>query len=76
MAAVEPGTTASTAAVIAPTDPGTAVATAAAIAAWLHGEAALSFGPGLIAEDLPELLPDVLSRLKDERDEHGFHPPR
>jgi hydroxyethylthiazole kinase-like uncharacterized protein yjeF len=50
--------------------------TAAAIAAWLHGEAALSFGPGLIAEDLPELLPDVLSRLKDERDEHGFHPPR
>jgi hydroxyethylthiazole kinase-like uncharacterized protein yjeF len=50
--------------------------TAAAIAAWLHGEAALAFGPGLIAEDLPEMLPEVLGRLKDERDEHGFHPPR
>jgi len=48
---------------------------AAASAAWLHGEAALSFGPGLIAEDLPEMLPEVFGRLRDERDEHDYHSP-
>lgn len=32
-------------------------------AIWLHAEAARSFGPGLIAEDLPEEIPKVLSRL-------------
>ena len=32
-------------------------------AAWLHGEAARDFGPGLIAEDLPGRLPLVLARL-------------
>jgi NAD(P)H-hydrate repair Nnr-like enzyme with NAD(P)H-hydrate dehydratase domain len=26
---------------------------------WLHAEAARIFGPGLIAEDLPEMLPKV-----------------
>ena len=31
--------------------------------AWLHGEAAAEFGPGLIAEDLPDMLPRVLRRL-------------
>ncbi|WP_417603456.1 NAD(P)H-hydrate dehydratase [Primorskyibacter flagellatus] len=36
---------------------------AAASAAWLHVECARSFGPGLIAEDLPEVLPQVLSRV-------------
>lgn len=36
---------------------------AAAIGVWLHGEAGRSFGPGLIAEDLPELLPPVLRAL-------------
>lgn len=36
---------------------------AAAAAAWLHGECAEAFGPGLIAEDLPEILPRVLSAL-------------
>jgi NAD(P)H-hydrate epimerase len=30
---------------------------------WLHGEAAAAFGPGLIAEDLPESLPAVYRRL-------------
>ncbi|GHE00265.1 bifunctional NAD(P)H-hydrate repair enzyme [Allgaiera indica] len=33
---------------------------AAETAAWLHVEAARRFGPGLIAEDLPEILPEVL----------------
>jgi ADP-dependent NAD(P)H-hydrate dehydratase / NAD(P)H-hydrate epimerase len=36
---------------------------AAAAAVWVHGEAAASFGPGLIAEDLAELLPRVYRRL-------------
>lgn len=36
---------------------------AAATAAWLHAEAARRFGPGLIAEDLPEELPAVLRGL-------------
>jgi ADP-dependent NAD(P)H-hydrate dehydratase / NAD(P)H-hydrate epimerase len=33
------------------------------VAAWLHVEAARSFGPGLIAEDLPEELPKVFRAL-------------
>ena len=37
--------------------------TAAAAAAWLHGAAATRVGRGLIAEDLPEVLPDVLRSL-------------
>jgi hydroxyethylthiazole kinase-like uncharacterized protein yjeF len=36
---------------------------AAETAAWLHVECALSFGPGLIAEDVPEALPKVLRGL-------------
>jgi NAD(P)H-hydrate epimerase len=36
---------------------------AACAATWLHGEAAAAFGAGLIADDLPEMLPGVLSRL-------------
>jgi ADP-dependent NAD(P)H-hydrate dehydratase / NAD(P)H-hydrate epimerase len=32
---------------------------AAAAAVWLHGEAALAAGPGLISEDLPEALAKV-----------------
>jgi NAD(P)H-hydrate epimerase len=36
---------------------------AAAAAVWLHGAAATEFGPGLIAEDLPDLLPSVLRGL-------------
>jgi hydroxyethylthiazole kinase-like uncharacterized protein yjeF len=36
---------------------------AAAAATWLHGEAALSFGPGLVSEDLPECLPRVYRAL-------------
>ena len=37
---------------------------AAETGAWLHVECARRFGPGLIAEDLPEMLPGVLAALK------------
>jgi NAD(P)H-hydrate epimerase len=36
---------------------------AACAAVWLHGECASAFGIGLIAEDLPETLPQVLRKL-------------
>ncbi len=36
---------------------------AACTAAWLHAECARSFGPGLVAEDLPEELPKVFRSL-------------
>lgn len=36
---------------------------AARAAVWMHAEAARGFGPGLIAEDLPERLPGVLTAL-------------
>jgi hydroxyethylthiazole kinase-like uncharacterized protein yjeF len=36
---------------------------AACAGAWIHGEAAAGFGPGLISEDLPERAPPVLNRL-------------
>ena len=37
---------------------------AAACGVWLHGDAAIRFGPGLIAEDLPDMLPQVLAGLR------------
>lgn len=36
---------------------------AARAAVWIHAEAARGFGPGLIAEDLPERIPAVLAGL-------------
>ena len=36
----------------------------ACAAAWLHGDAAARFGPGLIADDLIETLPASLKELK------------
>ena len=39
---------------------------AASMAVWMHGEAGREAGPGLIAEDLPEVLPAVHRHLYDE----------
>jgi NAD(P)H-hydrate epimerase len=39
---------------------------AAAAAVWMHGDAAAEFGIGLLAEDLPDLLPRVLRRLQQQ----------
>ena len=36
---------------------------AAAAGVWMHGKAAEAFGPGLIAEDLPAMLPRVFAEL-------------
>ncbi len=36
---------------------------AACAAVWMHGAAAARFGPGLTADDLPDLLPEVLKGL-------------
>ena len=45
---------------------GAAAFEAASIAVWMHGEAAREAGPGLIAEDLPEVMPAVFRHLYDE----------
>ena len=42
---------------------GMAAFDAAAAAVWMHGELAVIFGPGLIADDMADLLPGVLQRL-------------
>lgn len=38
---------------------------AACMGVWMHGETGREVGPGLIAEDLPEVLPAVWRRLYD-----------
>ena len=40
---------------------------ACSAAVWIHGEASNIIGPGLIAEDIPEVLPKVLKKLKNYR---------
>ncbi|MEO8779392.1 MAG: NAD(P)H-hydrate dehydratase [Rhodanobacter sp.] len=47
---------------------GMAAFAAAAAGVWLHGAAAAAFGPGLLAEDLPDLLPGVFQRLAGKAD--------
>ncbi|MEG6509344.1 NAD(P)H-hydrate dehydratase [Methyloligella sp. 2.7D] len=37
---------------------------AACAAVWFHGAAAEAFGPGLISEDVPEMIPKVLRELQ------------
>jgi hydroxyethylthiazole kinase-like uncharacterized protein yjeF len=44
---------------------GVAAFEAASIGVWMHGEAASEAGPGLIAEDLPDVMPAVFRRLYD-----------
>jgi NAD(P)H-hydrate epimerase len=39
---------------------------AATIGCWIHGNAASLFGPGLLAGDLPDMVPKVLAALKSE----------
>jgi hydroxyethylthiazole kinase-like uncharacterized protein yjeF len=49
---------------------------AACAAVWMHAEAARSFGPALIAEDLPLALAPVLRGLLEERNPaSGAEPP-
>lgn len=38
---------------------------AVSAAVWMHGRAAQLFGPGLIAEDVPKMLPLVLEELEE-----------
>ncbi len=42
---------------------------AACAAVWMHGDAATRFGPGLVADDLIDVLPSVLRWLKDANEE-------
>jgi len=49
---------------------------AACAAAWLHGETGAALGPGLIAEDLPEALPEVLRRLREAASARAVNLPR
>jgi hydroxyethylthiazole kinase-like uncharacterized protein yjeF len=46
---------------------GMATLPAAAMGAWLHGEAGLRVGAGLISEDLEAQVPNILSALHGER---------
>src|SRR5690606_32676037 len=43
--------------------PGAPTFEAASAAVWLHGACGQAAGPGLIAEDLPQILPQVLRAL-------------
>ena len=40
---------------------------AACAGAWIHGDAGRRFGPGLIATDLPDMLPAVFTALTEEQ---------
>ena len=47
---------------------------AACAGVWLHGRAAAAFGPGLIAEDLPDMVLDQLPRLRQMSAEDSTTP--
>lgn len=49
---------------------------AACTAVWVHGECASRFGPGLIAEDLSEIVPLVLRDLYQQATASGGSPGR
>jgi NAD(P)H-hydrate epimerase len=36
---------------------------AAAASVWMHAELARTYGPGMISEDMPGLIPSLLQRL-------------
>ncbi|WP_348721232.1 ADP/ATP-dependent (S)-NAD(P)H-hydrate dehydratase [uncultured Candidatus Puniceispirillum sp.] len=36
-------------------------------AVWMHGDAAIHFGPGMIAGDIPDLIPFILGHLLELR---------
>ena len=40
---------------------------AACAGVWLHGDCGIRLGPGLISEDLPEVLPEVLAEFYERR---------
>lgn len=46
---------------------------AACAAVWLHGACGTAFGPGLIAEDIPEMLPRVLREFVKAWSFSGSH---
>jgi len=41
---------------------------AAMAGVWIHGETAREIGPGMIAEDMSETLPEIIKRLGDRAD--------
>jgi len=41
---------------------------AAMAGVWIHGETAREIGPGMIAEDMSEALPEIIRRLDDRAD--------
>ena len=44
-------------------------------AVWIHAEAGIRFGPGLVAADIPRQVPMILSQLLAGRvSRHQFHP--
>ena len=45
---------------------GMAAFEASCAGAWLHGEAGSAVGPGLIAEDLSEAMPEIYRRLFEQ----------
>ena len=43
---------------------GVLLCVAGIVGCWFHGRAASHFGPGLLAGDIPDLIPQVLRELR------------